>query len=223
MTEATVLVGNYGSGKTELSLNLALDYAGKGSTALVDMDIVNPYFRSAEHKELLESAGVRVITPPYANTTVDVPTISAEIQCAFEYDHAVFDGGGDPVGAAVFGSVLPYFEKSTTQVWYVVNARRPLQRSAEEIIGMMTQISARARMEITGIVNNTNLARETTADDLAYGLEVCGEIRKKTGIPIVFSVGTEEVIRAFSKRFSQEKTCTIAVYTRPDWLDITAP
>ena len=61
------------------------------------------------------------------------------------------------------------------------------------------------------------------ADDLAYGLEVCGEVREKTGIPIVFSVGTEEVIRAFSKRFAQEKTCTIAVYTRPDWLDITAP
>ena len=161
MKKFNIFAGNYGSGKTELSLNTSIALAKKAKTALVDIDVVNPYFRSAESAELLEKNGVYLIAPPYANTNVDVPVLSAEVNAAFEYEAAVFDAGGDPVGAAALGGLLQKFQavREDTMLYYVVNARRPLQRSADEIIEMMEQISARIRLSIDGIINNTNLGR----------------------------------------------------------------
>ena len=75
-----VLVGNYGSGKTEISLNLALKMAARGEqVTLVDLDIVNPYFRSSERTELLQEHGIKVYAPSFAMTTVDVPSLPANI------------------------------------------------------------------------------------------------------------------------------------------------
>ena len=152
MKKAIIVAGNYGSGKTELSLNMAVEFSQKGNTVLVDMDIVNPYFRSAEHSDLLDEYEVALIAPTYANSTVDVPVISADVKRAFSYDYAIFDAGGDPVGAAVIGSICEFFDKDITEFYYVVNARRPLQRSAEEIMTMMEQISMRARVPLTGLI-----------------------------------------------------------------------
>ena len=113
----TVLIGNFGSGKTELALNLAMQAAAQGSTMLVDMDIINPYFKSSSKQEMLEAAGVRVVKPDYANTTMDVPTLPAEIYAPFDTrpDRAVFDIGGDPVGAAVLGLLREHFAKNAAE------------------------------------------------------------------------------------------------------------
>ena len=80
-----ILTGNYGSGKTELALNLAFSFAEAGlRTTLVDLDIVNPYFRSGEKYHEMEDAGVRMLMPTFALTTVDIPALPAEIQSVFE-------------------------------------------------------------------------------------------------------------------------------------------
>ena len=105
MKRFNIFAGNYGSGKTEISLNTALALAKDRKTTLVDMDVVNPYFRSAESEKLLADHGIRLIAPPYANTNVDVPVLSAEVMAAFESETAVFDAGGDPVGAAALGGL----------------------------------------------------------------------------------------------------------------------
>ena len=104
-TRFLVVTGNYGSGKTEISLNLALKAAAKEKTTLVDLDIVNPYFRTGEKAEELEKAGIRVLMPTYAMTTVDIPALPAEIQSVFEVpsDRVIFDVGGDDTGAAALG------------------------------------------------------------------------------------------------------------------------
>ena len=222
MKNTVVLAGNYGSGKTELSLNLALKAAKtEASTVLVDMDIVNPYFRAAEHKDMLYDNGIELIAPTYANTTVDVPVISADIKRAFNFDYSFFDAGGDPVGAAVLGSVVEYFDVDNTDFYYVVNARRPLQRNAVEIIKMLEQIASRARLKMTGIINNTNLARETSVLDLEEGLEVCRSISEDTGLPIAFSAATRDIAEGFLKRHPGERVEIIEIFTRPYWLDIT--
>ena len=186
------------------------------------MDIVNPYFRSAEHGSELKEKGVDLIAPTYANTTVDVPVIGAEVKSAFNYDYAVFDAGGDPVGSAVFGSIADQFDPDDTDLYYVVNARRPLQRDASEILKYMKQIEGRADLKMTGIVNNTNLARDTGPEDLIYGLKVCRELSYMTTLPVVFSSGTEDVVRGFLEKYPDEKTKIIRVFTRPGWLDTTA-
>ena len=127
-----VLTGNYGSGKTELALNLALGTVGRKKTTLVDLDIVNPYFRSGEKAEELRAAGVRVLMPTYAMTTVDIPALPAEIQSVFEIpsDLVVFDVGGDDTGAAALGRYHPSFvaRREETRNALVINCMRPLTR-----------------------------------------------------------------------------------------------
>lgn len=162
----TVLTGNYGSGKTELALNLALRFASSGKrTALVDLDIVNPYFRSAEKAPELEKAGVRVFMPTFAMTTVDIPALPAEIQSVFEtpWDQVVFDVGGDDTGAAALGRYAPSFQlhRSETRCALVVNCKRPLTETEEDILDLANRISARGRLKIDWMINNTNLADQT--------------------------------------------------------------
>lgn len=224
MKEAYIYAGNYGSGKTELSLNTALDLAQYGPTALCDLDIVNPYFRSAEHGDLMKENSIRLIAPPFANTAVDVPALSAEVRSAFEYDYAVFDAGGDPVGASAIGTYHDSFEKirSVLHFYYVINARRPFQSTAEEAAEMLRQIEANARLTIDGLVNNTNLARESTPEDLRYGQERCEEISRLTGIPVVFASGTQENIDGFVRSGYDGQTRVLRIFTRPAWLDGTA-
>lgn len=220
-----IFAGNYGSGKTELSLNLAIDMKKQGKdTALCDMDVVNPYFRSSEHREMLEGRGIRLITPPFANTAVDVPALAAEVQAAFEYEFAVFDAGGDPVGAAAIGTCHERFEQTPdeTMFLYVVNARRPLQLRALEVVEMLKHIEDAAQLKIDGLVNNTNLARDTTWQDLEYGSELCQEVSQATGIPVQFTSGTPEMLAEYRAQGFEEDTFPLTIYTRPDWLDATA-
>ena len=76
-----ILVGHYGSGKTEIALNMALEMKNHfDQVALVDLDIVNPFFRSAEQGDVLKQAGVKLLAPTFALTGLDIPALPAEIQ-----------------------------------------------------------------------------------------------------------------------------------------------
>ncbi len=221
MKKFYVFAGNYGSGKTEISLNTALMLSKKGKTALCDLDIVNPYFRSAEQKEMLEENGIRLIAPQFANTTVDVPSLSAEVQSAFLYDYAVFDAGGDPVGATVLGSFKKQFEDNANELnfYYVINARRPFQTNIQDALEMLVQIEANARMKVHALINNTNLSKISTVEDLIIGEELCAEITKKTGIPVAFTSGKKEILDSYCATGYEGETFPINIYTHPEWMD----
>jgi hypothetical protein len=222
MSKNIILAGNYGSGKTEISINMAISFSKKGRTALVDMDTVNPYFRSAEHGALMESLGISLIAPKYANTGVDLPLIGPEVFSAFGYDYAVFDAGGDPAGASVLGSIAHrVLESGPPDFYYVVNARRPLQRTPEEITEMLRLIQGKARLRITGLINNTNLARETTLNDLMHGRDVCGRVARMTGLPVVFTSGEQKALDAYQKETGENNLLPLVIRTRPDWMDGT--
>lgn len=100
LSPVTVVVGHYGVGKTNLAVNLAVDAADAGAeVVLVDLDIVNPYFRSSDYADLLERHGVRVIAPVLAGTTLDSPSLSGRVTTAVEWAQQ----GADAGGAAVAG------------------------------------------------------------------------------------------------------------------------
>ncbi|MCQ2457889.1 MAG: ParA family protein [Clostridia bacterium] len=190
-----ILTGNYGSGKTELALNLAFRFAESRSTTLVDLDIVNPYFRSSEKTEQLEAVGIRVLKPTFALTTVDIPALPAEIQSVFETpcDKVIFDVGGDDTGAAALGRYAPSFRRfaQDTVCALVVNCMRPLTETAEDITDLAQRISARGRVPVEILINNTNLGGKTTPDLSAKGHEIVSKAAEALKIGCVLDAGME--------------------------------
>lgn len=184
------MVGNYGSGKTELSIGLArmLRKSSIGRIALVDLDIVNPYFRSGEQKKLLEEEGIEVFMPSFAMSTVDIPALPAQIYGVFQQDfaHVVFDVGGDDTGATALGPYAPFFERvrQDTQVLYVVNAYRPFSDTPEKIETLYHLIGEKSRLKPDGFINNGNLQEHTTAQELINAHEVVMQASKRLGVPV---------------------------------------
>ena len=215
-----VITGNYGSGKTELSLNLSLKFAEQYRTTLVDLDIVNPYFRSGEKAEEMRAAGIRMLMPTYAMTTVDIPALPAEIQSVFEVpsDKVVFDVGGDDTGAAALGRYYPSFmaRRDNTQMMFVVNCMRPLTREADEIIDLAERIQNRGRLKIDVLINNTNLADQTEPGMVEAGEKTVLECARKMGISRVITTGKKDVLEQCRL---ETPTLIMKRYMAPEWME----
>ncbi len=215
------IVGHYGSGKTEIALNLALSARALGHrSAIVDMDIVNPFFRTAEQHELLSRADVELIHPPYALTGVDLPVLSAEVNRVFAQPDlkVVLDIGGDDAGAAALGGYKRFFDREPCDLFYVVNLFRPFSETADQIEAMLHRITARARMPVTGLINNANLAGETTAEDVLRCQDVLREVSQRTGVPMIMVCGMQMVLDQLPGDFD----CPLFPIERhlvPEWMD----
>lgn len=230
MKQYYVMIGNFGSGKTELSLNFVMNAAKTGKSILVDLDIINPYFRSAERKDDLERAGVKLLYPLFALSTVDVPALPPDIYSVFvgDYETVVFDVGGDPAGATALGQYKANFSalpEGALQVFYVVNAHRPMSSTSEQVLDMIHRISYRSRLSITGLVNNSNLSYETKGEDLIAGYDLLKAVSEQTGIPVVYTSGTRTTLDEYMS-LAKEKglddryigdPMELAIYMHRDW------
>lgn len=223
MKKITVLYGNYGSGKTELALSIALGLKRTyEDVSLVDIDIVNPYFRSSEHRKMLEENGIRVLAPAYANTGVDLPTLPPGIYSVFKGGYAVFDCGGDPVGAAALGALKEFFDRARedTEALFVINTKRPFQENAERIFESFERIQRSARLLADGFVLNANLGAETTGEELAAGYETAKQLIDMTGVPLKYVSGTESSLKRFEELCPEYtgETITLHILMRPEWM-----
>ena len=191
MKKINIVTGHYGSGKTNFSANLAVKTAENGGkVTVVDLDIVNPYFRSADFGELFSGKNIELIAPLYANSNLDIPAISFDLErIAAEDGCLVIDVGGDDAGAIALGRYAKAFEAFAGDIdmFYVVNCRRFLTRTAAEALELMYEIEAAAQMRHTAIVNNTNLLYETTAEILEESAGFAREISEKSGLPIAYT------------------------------------
>ena len=220
-----LVTGNYGSGKTELSLALArrLRRETEGPVALVDLDIVNPYFRSAEHAQLLTAEGIDVLMPSFALSTVDIPALPAEIQAAFEpgrFARVVVDVGGDDVGATALGRYHPQIDRirASTKMLYVVNPYRPLSGTEEDIEALFTLIESRARQRPDMLVNNGNLQRQTTAQDLIDAQAMLLRVGERLGLPVSMVAGYPKLYAQLPPAM-QAHFFPIEPLMLPEWLE----
>lgn len=183
----TIVTGHYGCGKTNLSINLALDLLGEhAQVTLVDLDIVNPYFRSSDYAEMLTARGVRVISPTFAGTTLDTPSLSAEVSSAFDAPGAVvMDVGGDDAGATALGRYAGDVSRIDHELLYVVNRYRNLTSTPEEAAALLREIEAASHLKATGVVNNSHLRDETTASTILDSLEFARRTAALVDLPLV--------------------------------------
>ena len=197
MKRVTLFCGHYGSGKTNIAVNYALELRAKGlEVTLADLDIVNPYFRSKDSTQELEEAGVRVIALPFANSSVDLPALPSQAYALVQdrSRYAVLDIGGDDRGAYALGRFVPYIlEQNDFEMVYVVNYFRPLTETVEQAIEVMGEIEAACGLRFTSVVNNSNLGAESTAQLVKSTYGKAKELCDRTGLRL-FAVTAEKSI-----------------------------
>ena len=199
-----LLCGHYGSGKTNVAVNLAMHLKGRyAQVTLADLDIVNPYFRSNDSRADLEQAGVRLICSAYANTNVDIPALPQELYAITDdlSHRAVLDIGGDDRGALVLGRIAQAILKENDyEMLLVINRYRPLTRDAASTLEVMREIEVAGRIRFTGLVNNSNLGEETTAEDVLASLPYAEEVSSLTGLPVVMTAVSERLYAELFER-----------------------
>ena len=193
----TLLCGHYGSGKTNVALNIAfLLKKCYNDVCIADLDIVNPYFRTKDSREELEKAGIKLIASEYAGTNVDIPALPQEMYSITDNKDmkAVIDVGGDDRGALALGRISPaILAENDYECLLVINKFRPLTPDAESTVEIMREIEYAGKIKFTGIINNSNLGEETTAEDIISSLEYANEVSRITGIPVVLTSVSEKL------------------------------
>lgn len=216
----TVFAGHYGSGKTNIAVNYALETAKLGrKTAIADIDIVNPYFRTKDSEQVLEDAGIRLISSEYANTNVDTPALPADIYSVFADKSitAVIDVGGDDRGALALGRYVPYMKQENDyEMLYVINKYRYLTADARSAVEVMGEIETAAGVKFTGIVNNSNIGEETTANSVLKSVEYAQEVSHLTGLDIKMTTVKKELVGELSGKIDNLQP--IKLYVRQSWL-----
>ena len=222
-----VLVGDYGSGKTEVAVNLALDLArrrpseGARALAIADLDLVNPYFRSREAREPLEDAGIRVVMPGGGQQFADLPILLPQVKGLLQDPDTlcILDVGGDEVGARVLASLSPQFDPAHVALWFVVNGRRPFCDSAEGVLEAIQRVEAGARgWRVTGLVSNTHLMQETTLEMVEQGIGLGREVADRLGIEVVFVAAMEDVVEQGATTVLGCPLLTMRRLMVPPWL-----
>jgi hypothetical protein len=190
-----LIVGNYGSGKTEVAVNLAIRLSADRDVCIADLDIVNPYFRCREARVEMERHGIRVINPDGEFQAADLPIILPEVRGVVSGGEAtlICDVGGDDVGARVLSSLADVFADQPYTMLQVINARRPFTETVEGCLKIGREIEAASRLRITGIVSNTHLLEETDAATIAEGLDLAREVSRTAGLPLAFVTANEEL------------------------------
>jgi hypothetical protein len=182
------IVGNYGSGKTEISVNLSLQLARRRTAvAIADLDIVNPYFRCREARDVMHAHGVRVVAPDGAQAWADLPIVLPEIRGMLHPPAgaiSIFDVGGDEVGARALASLRPSIGEGEYQLWQVINAKRPFTGTVAGCLAMRRSIEQASRFTVTGWLVNSHLIDQTTPETVLEGWRLGQDVAAATGLPI---------------------------------------
>ena len=205
------VTGHYGSGKTNLAVNLAVDFAKEGErVTIIDLDIVNPYFRTADFSELFGSLGIKLVAPQFANTNLDIPSLGFDMAAVINgCDRLIIDVGGDCPGAVALGQYATVLGNFGCELYYVVNRYRYLTRTPGEAVELLRDIEQVSRIRAKGIVNCSNLGSQTTADDVKVTADYALKCASEAGVPLALT--------AAERSLGVEGAYPVDVYVRPFW------
>ena len=217
-----IIVGHYGSGKTEFAVSFARKLRkGGAEVALADLDIVNPYFRSREHAGELEAMGIHVVSSNFDNDwKVDIPALSGEIYSFFENPQRenILDVGGNAAGARVLARFFDRIRRMNYDMWMVVNTNRNETQTAEEAIAFAESIQRMSGLKINGIISNTHMLGETTVEDILKGDRISREIAERLQIPYKYVICSQDMTEECSALHLSAPLFPMEVFLRPDYL-----
>ncbi|MBO4415703.1 MAG: ParA family protein [Lachnospiraceae bacterium] len=221
LKQFVIITGHYGCGKTNLSINLAIDAAKAGEkVTIVDMDLVNPYFRVSDYRSLLEGYGIDVITPVFGATNLDIPSLPASMYSIFDREgRVIVDVGGDDVGSTVLGRFRPQLLKTDYDMLYVINRFRSMTVTAEETVEILREIEEVSSLKAAKLVNNSHLMSETTDAEIRKGIEYAAETAKLTGLKVIANVVSDKAVEAGRIDISQiPDPYVVSIYTGPGYV-----
>ena len=218
-----IICGHYGCGKSNYSINLALDMAKMGrKVMLVDLDLVNPYFLSSGYKDMLEENGIQVIAPLFANTNVETPALPADLNLMFETDRdVVMDLGGDDAGAVVLGRYASQISLIKYEMIYLVNKYRNLTSEVDDTVEILKEIEAASRCKATKVINNSHLKKETSIENVLEAIPYAKEVAAKLDLPFEgttipsFLLKDDRVKELVEK--SEEVFFPVEIYVKAPW------
>lgn len=215
-----IIIGHYGSGKTEFSVNYAINLAKSGKkVAIADLDVVNPYFRSREKFEFLRNYGILAESSYMEGSSVDVPSVSAGILGPLQnedYD-LIVDVGGDFAGARALGRYRKYLVPDQYDMFCVVNANRPETQTVAGVMYHIEAIEETSRAEVTGLINNTHLLKHTTVEDVLRGIDLCEKVSDALDIPIKYISVIESVAKELPNDL-EGQVIPIKMIMRENWM-----
>lgn len=221
MKRFIIICGHYGCGKTNFALNYALQLAKEGEkVTLCDLDIVNPYFCSVEHKDELKAAGVNFISTTYAGTNLDLPSIPAEMYSVFNSDDTIiFDVGGDDAGAAVLGRFHEHLSQIDYEMFYVINKYRTEVDTPEEAKQLLSEIETASRCKATAVVNNSHLKQETIKETILSSVDYAKKAAEVLGLPLLFTTVPVQLYMKEKETFDNtgEKFLPVEVIVKAPW------
>lgn len=216
-----IITGHYGSGKTEFAVNYTFGLAGTGKkTSIVDLDIVNPYFRSREIEPYFVKKDIRVIASSIKGFSGDMPALSPEIFSVLQdtsYE-VVLDVGGDKVGARALARYHEYFDKEEYDMLFVLNANRHQTNTVDGAVSYLRSIEESSKQKVTALVNNTHLCRNTTVEEIMKGQKLCADVSKVLGLPIKYVVVEKQFVDMLPKGL-QGEIFPIDIYMKKPWED----
>ena len=192
-----IIVGNYGSGKTEVSINLAVRQKLLGmDVRIADLDLVNPYFRTREAKTALSDFGIETVVPPREYLKADITYLSPAIAGMIREPSqlTVLDVGGDDVGATVLASLADSLRTQPVKMLQVVNPHRPSTETPEGCLKIKKEIETTSRLQVAGWIGNSNLMDETVAADIHSGYQFMDELAGCSGLPLHFITAEERLL-----------------------------
>lgn len=215
----TIIVGHYGSGKTNFTMNVALDCAKAGrEVTVIDMDIVNPYFRVSEKRGMLEDAGIELVAPVFseAGTSLDVPSLTGRIlpaiQDAGENRVVLIDVGGDDAGSVALGRYSRAIDATGYDMLYVANRYRNLVQDLDDALLNMFEIEQASHLRMTGIVNNSHLQGETDEAVVRQGYEYVSNLSLLSGLPVICTTVPAEL-----SGLALDKLYPVERYVKTPW------
>lgn len=215
MKNITILTGYYGSGKSELAVNLGIKM---GVDYVVDLDVINPYFRTREQEKVFNEHQIEVISSDLDyKAHVDMPYISKRVFIPFNNHHkkAIYDLGGNDIGAKLLRQFEDY-QDIDIDLFLVINVYREESSSSDKIIQLINKIEGVGGFKVTGLINNSNLLRETTLEDIIYGERIIEEVSQKTKLPIVYTAVWEQIFA--DNLVFQGEILKLKLYFRKNWL-----